>query len=117
MGLWPRLLVKSKGHRTPPGRALLLALLIAAGCAHPREERAGALSKLIGADEPAVIRALGAPDLALDTPPLRTLFYNRVIVERGRVYRALPTATFPCRITITLEDGRVRSFDQQGGGC
>ena len=103
-----------------PERALLFALpivTVAAGCAHPRQDRAQALSKLIGADEPAVIRALGAPDLALDTPPLRTLFYNRVIVERGRVYRALPTATFPCRITITLEDGRVRSFDQQGAGC
>jgi hypothetical protein len=101
-------------------RAPLLALLAVtavAGCAHPREERADALSKLIGADESSVIRALGAPDLALDTPPLRTLFYKRVIVEHGRVRRALPSATFPCRITLTLEDGRVRSFDQQGGGC
>jgi hypothetical protein len=107
----------SEGHWIPRGGALLLALLLATGCTHPREDRAEALSKLIGADEAAVIRALGAPDLALDTPPLRTLFYNRVIVEHGRVRRALPSATFPCRITLTLEDGRVRSFDQQGGGC
>jgi hypothetical protein len=81
------------------------------------ENRAPTLAALIGADEAAVVRQYGPPDFSYATGGLRTLIYQRRVVE-GSTGGARPRGvSFPCKISFTLAEGRVRSFDQQGAGC
>lgn len=99
-------------------RALAAALALAlAACVRPSaESRAPALAGLIGADEAAVVRQYGPPDFSYGNGGVRTLIYDRRDLERAGGPRPR-TASFPCRISFTLAQGRVRSFDQQGAGC
>jgi hypothetical protein len=98
-------------------RLVLAAPLALAACVRPSAEtRAPALEALIGADEAAVLRQYGAPDFSYTNGGVRTLIYDRRVVEHAGGPRPR-AASFPCRISFTLAQGRVRSFDQQGAGC
>jgi hypothetical protein len=103
-----------------PDRIIVLLALALAACRDPATvKREQTLSHLIGADESAVIRELGPPTRSFDQGALRTLVFERTDVEfvPGMGGPGPHTAAFHCRIQLTLEDGRVRSFDQQGAGC
>ena len=111
-------------------------LLLLGACTTAQDaQRPNRISSLIGADEPAVIRALGPPDSSFQQGPLRVLEYDSLDVEElGHLYPFQPpifampglpvsegggfqTAEFNCRVTFTLEAGIVRSFDRRGAGC
>jgi hypothetical protein len=104
-------------------RAFAAALLLAsASCAKPTAvQRAPLLASFIGARDADVVRQFGPPTRSFDEGALRTLIYNRTTTERlqfaPRGYSRPVVADFPCQIAFILESGRVRSFDQRGGGC
>ena len=89
------------------------------GCApRPSPRRTDVLSGLIGADESELVAALGPPARRFDQGPVSTLIFERTDVQLvpGLGRRAFRTVAFSCRIIVTMEAGRVRSFDQQGPG-
>lgn len=98
--------------------ALLLLALV--GCV-PRAdvERRQGYAGLVGRGEADVVRRLGPADDRFAQGPLTTLVYVRRDVEAvgGAGFVRPRTAGFECRLTFTLEAGRVRSFDERGGGC
>jgi hypothetical protein len=99
--------------------AIAIALPLApAACARPTAEtRAPHLAAFIGADAAAVIRAYGPPDLDYATGSVRTLVYERQVVAGPSGGPHPRFVSFPCRLSFTLAEGRVRSFDQRGAGC
>ncbi len=97
----------------------MLLVLAAAGCAaKPVPRRAYDFTALIGHPEADVVAMVGQPLRRLDQGSLRTLVYDRAAADAaaGGLFDA-PPPDLPCTLTIILESGRVRSFDERGGGC
>jgi hypothetical protein len=97
-------------------RILLAALVFPAGCTRaPNPNAADRFSGLIGASEATLVQRLGSPDKSFDSGGLHYFVYERPDIWRTPGDR--PATRFPCRVTFLLDQGHVRMFDREGGGC
>jgi len=87
-----------------------------AGCATASNPNAAnRFNALIGASEATVLQRLGPPDSSFDSGKLHYLVYERPDIWRTPGDRL--ATSFPCRLTFVLDQGHVRMFDREGGGC
>ena len=97
-------------------RHLLAAVLLLGACARaPNPNAADRFNALIGASEATVLQRLGPPDSSFESGNLHYLVYERPDIWRTPGDRQ--AIKFPCRITFMLDQGHVRMFDREGGGC